>query len=129
MTKVGSTKIDKNIRETIAEFNRSRHLKTVFCCAGHKKDKDSGMQVYVMFEMKKKHLPEFLAQAFEMLSYKMSVATLHAEVSRVSVNGWPQPKKERISISFGGLRDDLQLKLARDYFKRLAAEVVKAGKP
>ncbi len=117
--------IDKNIAATVEEFNKSKHIRTVYSCAGHKRNKDQGMQVYIQFEMKKKYLPIFLALAVDKMNNSMATCGLSLKLCRVCIDGWPKPKKERISISFDDLTLDIQVLEARGYFKRLSDEVMK----
>jgi hypothetical protein len=127
--------IDKPMLPIIEEFNKSQHIKTVYCCAGHKiskKDKYEVSQVYILFEMDKEHVGPFMELALTSLTKKMvHDCSLHPQIGRCMHGKWPRKNRERIALSFnsndGTSRLSMkQIKIARKYFMRLAEKTASA---
>jgi hypothetical protein len=114
--------IDEKIREMMIRFNECKNIKTVYSCAGHMSNvkKDGCTQVYIMFELDRVIIPQFLADAVLHISIPMNEFGVNMEIGRVMLHNWPAKKKERISISFCNLKQKVQLFLARDFFDRLS---------
>ena len=131
-----NSEIDKPMRPIIKKFNKSKHVKTVYCCAGHiPKEGDEfakPVQVYIMFEMDKQQIGPFMELAFTYLTKKMvSFLPLALQIGRCIHGKWPRKNRERIALSF--YSDDntsqlskRQIKIARKYFMRLAEKTAAA---
>lgn len=118
-------KIDRAISRTIKEIHKSNHIKTVYSCSGHR-GQENGDQVYIMFEMDKKYVGDFLALAFDKITYEMDRTDLEMRLSRSCCYGWPSGNMERVTISLNDINHkyrQFQVNLARDYFWRLSTSV------
>jgi len=116
--------VDISIRHIVEEFNKSKHIKTVFSCGGHRRE--YGGQVYIAFEMNKEYIGAFLEMAFSTISSEMNEADLMLNIHRGHNEEWPKADREQLSLRF--LLHEIRynkpiIKLARDYFHRLSLEV------
>ena len=127
--------IDKPMRPIIEEFSKSQHVKTVYCCAGHKvckKYRSEIVQIYILFEMDMQQIGPFLELAFTCLTRKMFEYGLHPRITRAVDSKWSRKNRERIAVQFysdGDRKSQLnmkQVKIARKYFKRLAEKTAAA---
>jgi hypothetical protein len=115
--------VDKPIVHIIEEFNKSKYVKTVFSCGGHFNKKNLDPQVYIMFEMDKIHIGNFLAIAFNNILNDSTDVCLAPQLGRVLCEEWPMENRERLTLSFYDIHSKLQMQSARNYFDRLSIEV------
>jgi hypothetical protein len=128
--------IDKPMRPIVKKINKSRYVKTAFCCAGHKFKEDLELttltNVYIVFEMHQKHVGSFLKLALTCLTKKMvRDCSLNPRIGRTIHGKWPRKNRERVALCF--YSDDpaaqlskKQVKIARKYFMRLAEKTAAA---
>lgn len=115
--------VDISIRHIVEKFNKSKNIKTVFSCGGHRHMIDF-CQVYIQFEMDKEHVGTFLEMAFSTITF--DDVPLALRLMRVVVDEWPKANRERLALMYLSMTQGYNrrwIKLARDYFHRLSLEV------
>lgn len=82
----GDEAIDKNIKETIKNINKSSWCWTLWSCEGHIHDDNSNSLPYFVFIVKKKCIPVLLGLLFNTLDPEIDVKTMLPLCNSNSIN-------------------------------------------
>ena len=123
--------IDKNIKETIKNINKSSWCWTLWSCEGHNHDDDSKSLPYFVFIVKKKCISVLLTMLFETLNPDVDVKTMLplCNTNSISVSwGFTDDKYAIVNVHWAAsfLDDEEQHKKLLSDFYEMSFKILEA---